>query len=182
MNKARTIDGILFEALYHADRRASALSDQEAWMYNRVREDIEKYGGFEAARDRERAVFVHRLAAIEVAGELDDLWPRNEETGEQLPAGEVPKPPLVKRVRAKIEELVNGYVPMNVAVKLLNRYLAVRREYDREVQALVSKAGISDERRPLMRERFDQERQRRTPQILSEAAPYKWGRTSLVLA
>ena len=45
-----------------------------------------------------------------------------------------------------------------------------------------SKAGISDERRPSMRERFDEDRLQTASETLAEAAPYKWGRTSLVLA
>ena len=202
MNKARTIDGILFEAIYHAARRATGLSAQEAGMYEQVREDLEKHGGYEAAHERDieragarettatvqeaaterkRAAIVFRIEADELTRRLDEVGPKDEETGEDLPAGDVAKPALVQKARGVLQQLLNGFVPTAVTVKLLDLYLAVRREYDDQVRVLNSKAGISDERRPSMRERFDEDRLQTASETLAEAAPYEWGRTSLVV-
>ena len=220
MNRKRTIEGILFEAIYHAVRRATGLSAQETAMYGQVREDLEKHG-YEAAaeldreHEREResveeaqeaqegvsepqkagialkvadGALLHlpgivlKVEAGELARQLDDIWPVDEETGEDVPARDVVKAALVQKARCVLQQLLNGYVPTDVTVKLVDLYLAVRREYDDQVRLIETKAGISDDRRPSMRERFNEERLQSASETLAEAAPYEWGRTSLELS
>ena len=223
MGNVRTVDNILYKALYHAETRASGLTAQESAMYRRVREDLEKYGGYVAAHKRDpdpegvqevvedaqeisyerdvepvrapepvgddhevapvvkKTAVVFKVAAGELAGKLDEVWPVDEETGEDLPAADVPRPALVQEAQGVLQELLNSFVPRAVTVKLVDLYLAVRREYDSQVKLLESRAGISDERRPSMRERFEEERLQTASESLAEAAPYKWGRTSLMV-
>ena len=206
MSNVRTVDNILYEALYHAETRSSGLTAQESSMYQRVRADIEKYGGYVEAHEREpdydiqqeevadvqepeeepavepkKAAIVFKVAPEELARRLDEAWPVDEETGEALPASDVVKPALVQKARSVLQQQLNCFVPTAVTVKLVDLYLAVRREYDSQVKLVESKAGISDEQRPSMRERFKEERLRTASETLAEAAPYEWGRTSLVV-
>lgn len=197
----RTVDSILFEAIYHAAKRAAGLTTQEAAMYERVRDDLEEHG-YEAAaeQDRERdraresvaedpglvpeakkAGIVFKIGAGELARRLDEIWPVDEETGEDVSSRDVVKAALVQKARGVLQHVLNGFVPTAVTVKLVDLYLAVRREYDDQVRLLDSRAGISDKRRPSMRERFNEERLQSVSETLAEAAPYKWGRTSLVV-
>ena len=224
MSDVRTVDNILFEALYHAETHASGLTAQESAMYRRVREDIERYGGYvaahkhdpepadveEVAEDAQEVAYqragesvsatkpvaddhrdvrvvkktpvVFKVDSGELARKLDEVWPVDEETGEKLPAADVPRPALIQEARVVLQQLLGSFVPTAVTSKLVDLYVAVRREYDSQVRLLDSRAGIDDERRPSMRERFDDERRQSASETLSEAAPYQWGRrTSLVV-
>ena len=220
MGNARTVDSILYEALYHAETRSSGLTARESSMYRRVRADLEKYGGYVAAHDRvpdyeveeegaeveeeeedvltvsdilddtgdekpdgerKKAAIVFKVAPDELARQLDGVWPVDEETGEDLPVNEVSRPELVQEARVVLQEMLGGFVPTAVAARLVDLYLAVRREYDSQVKLLESMAGVSDERRPSMRDSFEKERLQTASESLAEAAPYEWGRTSLVV-
>ena len=242
MSNVRTVDNILYEALYHAETRASGLTAQESAMYRGVRADIEKYGGYVAAHDRvpdyeveeeveeeeeeeedvltvsdilddtgdekpagerpraaspftlarrsgdtepvgerKKASIVFKVAPEELARRLDGVWPVDEETGEDLPVNEVSRPALVQEARAVLQKMLGGFVPTAVAARLVDLYVAVRREYDSQVKLLESRAGVSDERRPSMRDSFEKERLQTASESLAEAAPYKWGRTSLMV-
>ena len=235
MGNARTVDNILYEALYHAETRSSGLTARESSMYRRVRADLEKYGGYVAAHDRvpdyeveegaedvltvsdilddtgdekpagerpraaspftparrsedtelvgerKKASIVFKVAPDELARQLDGVWPVDEETGEDLPVNEVSRPALVQEARAVLQKMLGGFVPTAVAARLVDLYVAVRREYDSQVKLLESRAGISDERRPSMRDSFEKERLQTASESLAEAAPYKWGRTSLMV-
>lgn len=242
MGNARTVDSILYEALYHAEARSSGLTARESSMYRRVRADLEKYGGYVAAYDRvpdyeveeegaeveeeeedvltvsdilddtgdekpagerpraaspftparrsedtepdgerKKAAIVFKVAPDELARQLDGVWPVDEETGEDLPVNEVSRPELVQEARVVLQEMLGGFVPTAVAARLVDLYLAVRREYDSQVKLLESMAGVSDERRPSMRDSFEKERLQTASESLAEAAPYEWGRTSLVV-
>ena len=217
MSNVRTVDNILYEALYHAETRASGLTAQESAMYRGVRADIEKYGSYVEAHKRapeydtrqerssdaldisgilddsddsdgpkpeegsKKTPIVFKVAPEELTRRLDDAWPVDEETGEDLPVSDVSRPALVQEARRVLQELLNGFVPTAVTVRLVDLYVAVRKEYDSQVKLLESRAGISDERRPSMRERFEVERLQSASESLAEAAPYRWGRTSLVV-
>ena len=125
---------------------------------------------------------VFKVDSGELARKLDEVWPVDEETGEELPAADVPRPALIQEARVVLQQLLGSFVPTAVTSKLVDLYVAVRREYDSQVRLLDSRAGIDDERRPSMRERFDDERRQSASETLSEAAPYEWGRTSLELS
>ena len=220
MGNVRTVDSILYEALYQAETRSSGLTARESSMYRRVRADLEKYGGYVAAHDRvpdyeveeegaeveeeeedvltvsdnlddtgdekpagerKKAAIVFKVAPDELARQLDGVWPVDEETGEDLPVNEVSRPELVQEARVVLQEMLGGFVPTAVAARLVDLYLAVRREYDSQVKLLESMAGVSDERRPSMRDSFEKERLQTASESLAEAAPYEWGRTSLVV-
>ena len=203
MNKERTIDGILFEAIHHAAKRATGLSAQEAGMYERVREDLERHGGYEAAheqdveRDRERETTAtvrgnpppSERRPQSSSGSRPASWPgawtrsgrRTRRRARTCPPATSPSPRWYRRPGGVLQQQHNGFVPTAVTVRLLDLYLAVRREYDDQVRLLDSKAGISDERRPDMRERFHEDRLQAASETLAEAAPYEWGRTSLVV-
>ena len=220
MGNVRTVDSILYEALYQAETRSSGLTARESSMYRRVRADLEKYGGYVAAHDRvpdyeveeegaeveeeeedvltvsdilddtgdekpdgerKKAAIVFKVAPDELARQLDGVWPVDEETGEDLPVNEVSRPELVQEARVVLQEMLGGFVPTAVAARLVDLYLAVRREYDSQVKLLESMAGVSDERRPSMRDSFEKERLQTASESLAEAAPYRWGRTSLVV-
>ena len=235
MSNVRTVDNILYEALYHAETRSSGLTARESSMYRGVRADLEKYGGYVAAHDRvpdyeveegaedvltvsdtlddtgdekpagerpraaspftparrsedtepvgerKKASIVFKVAPDELARQLDGVWPVDEETGEDLPVNEVSRPALVQEARAVLQKMLGGFVPTAVAARLVDLYVAVRREYDSQVKLVESMAGVSDERRPSMRDSFEKERLQTASESLAEAAPYKWGRTSLVV-
>ena len=214
MSNVRTVDNILYEALYHAETRDAGLTAQESAMYRGVRADIEKYGGYVEAHKRvpdyavaeeevgdvldvsallddtddpeleekpKKTPILFKVAPQELTRQLDDVWPVDEETGEDLPVSEVSKAELVQEARAVLQKLLNSFVPTAVAVRLVDLYLHVRLVYDSQVRLLHSRAGISDERRPSMRERFEVERLQSASERLAEAAPYRWGRTSLVV-
>ena len=214
MSNVRTVDNILYEALYHAETRASGLTAQESAMYRGVRADIEKYGSYVEAHKRapeydtrqerssdaldisgilddsdgpkpeegsKKTPIVFKVAPEELTRRLDDAWPVDEETGEDLPVSDVSRPALVQESRAVLQKMLGGFVPTAVAARLVDLYVAVRREYDSQVKLLESRAGISDERRPSMRDSFEKERLQTASESLAEAAPYKWGRASLMV-
>ena len=91
MSNVRTVDNILYEALYHAETRSSGLTAQESSMYQRVRADIEKYGGYVEAHKR---VPDYAVAEEEVGDVLDVLALLDDPELEEKPK----KTPIVFKV------------------------------------------------------------------------------------